>query len=50
MSFLNIMLCYVFSLKAVLQRIAKINPTEKEIDVEIQVTLKHAWKLAEEKM
>ena len=49
MGFLNIMLCYVFSLEAVLQRIAKINPTEKEIDLEIPVTLKHAWKLTEEK-
>ena len=51
-SFLNIMLCYYFSLKAVLQGMAKINPTEKQIDVETQATLKHALalKLTEEKM
>ena len=29
MSFLNIMLCYYFSLEAVLQGMAKNNPTEK---------------------
>ena len=42
MSFLDIMLCYYFSLEAVLQCVAKNNPTEKHIDAEIQVTLKHA--------
>ena len=49
---LNIMLCDYFSLKAVLQGMAKINPTEKQIDVETQATLKHALglKLTEEKM
>ena len=41
MSFLNIMLCYYFSLEAVLQGMAKNNPTEKEIDPEMQATLKH---------
>ena len=41
MSFLIIMLCYYFSLEAVLQGMAKNNPTEKQIDAEIQVTLKH---------
>ena len=52
MSFLNIMLCYYFYLEAVLQGgVAKNNPTEKQIDGEIQATLKHvlAWKLTEEK-
>ena len=39
MSFLNIMLCYYFSLEAVLQGTAKNNPTKK--DAEIQATLKH---------
>ena len=42
MSFLNIMLCYDLSLGAVLQRMAKNNPTEKQIDAEIQAALKHA--------
>ena len=32
------MLCYHFSLEAVM---AKNNPTEKQIDVEIQATMKH---------
>ena len=41
MSFLNIMLCYYFSSEAVLQGMAKNNPTEKEIDPEMQATLKH---------
>ena len=41
MSFLNIMLCYYFSLKAALQDVAKNNPTKKELDAEIQATLKH---------
>ena len=41
MSFLNIMLCYYFSLEAVLQGVAKNNPTKKELDAEIQATLKH---------
>ena len=47
MSFLNIMLCYYLSLEAALQSMAKNNPTVKQIDAEIQVTLKHgpAWKL-----
>ena len=40
MSFLNIMLCYYFSLEAVWQGVAK-NPTKKELDPEIQATLKH---------
>ena len=41
MSFLNIMLCYYFSLEAVLQGSAKNNPTEMQVDAEIQATLKH---------
>ena len=40
MSLLNIMLCY-FSLEVVLQDVAKSNPTKKELDAEIQATLKH---------
>ena len=40
MSFLNIMLCY-FSLEAVLQDVAKNNPTKTELDAEIQATLKY---------
>ena len=44
MSFLNIMLCYCFSLETVLQGMAKNNPTEKQIDAEFQATLKHALK------
>ena len=35
MSFLNIMLCCHFSLEAVLQGIAKNNPTEKQIEAKI---------------
>ena len=42
MSFLKIMLYYHFSLEAVLQGMAKNNPTEKQIDTKIQATLKHA--------
>ena len=47
MSFLNILLCYYFSLEAVLQDMIKNNPAEKQIDAEMQATLKHgpAWKL-----
>ena len=41
MSFLNIMPCYYFSLEAVLQGVAKNNPTKKELDVEIRATPKH---------
>ena len=50
MSFVNIMLCYYFSLEAVLQGVAKNNRTKKQIDAEGQTTLKHApaWKLTEE--
>ena len=46
------MLCYYFSLEGVLQDMDKSNPTEKQIDAEIQVILKHAstWKLTEKKM
>ena len=40
MRFLNDILCYYFSLEAILQGVAKNNPTEKQIDVEIQATLK----------
>ena len=42
MSFLNILLCYYFSLEAVLQGPAKYNFTEKQIHAKIQGTLKHA--------
>ena len=35
MSFLNIILCYHFSLEAFLQDMAKNNPTEKQIEAEI---------------
>ena len=35
MSFLNIMLCYHFSLEAFLQDMAKNNPTEKQIEAKI---------------
>ena len=41
MSFLNVMLCYYFSLEAVLQGMVKNNPTEKQIDAAMQATLKH---------
>ena len=41
MSFLDIMLCYYFSSEAVLQGVGKNNPTKKEVDAEIQATLKH---------
>ena len=36
------MLCFHFSLVAVLQGMAKGNPTTKQIDTKIQATLKHA--------
>ena len=38
MRFLNIMLCYYFSLEAVLQGVAKSKAGEKEMDAEIQAT------------
>ena len=41
MSFLNIMLCYYFSLEAVLQDMTRNNPTKTELEAEIQVTLKN---------
>ena len=41
MIFLNIMLCYHFSLEAVLPDMVKNNPTEKQIDAEMQATFKH---------
>ena len=43
MSVLNIMLmlCYYFSLEAVLQGMVENNPTEKQIDAKMQATLKH---------
>ena len=52
MSFLNIMLCCYFSLEVLLQGVVKNKPTEKQIDAETQVTLKHApaWKLIEAKL
>ena len=40
MSFFEIMLWYYFSLGAVLQNVGKNNPTKKELDAEIQATLK----------
>ena len=42
MSLFNNMLCYHFSLEAVLQGVAKNSPTEKKIDAEIPETMKHA--------
>ena len=41
MSFFEIIFWYHFSLEAVFQDVAKINPTKKELDAEIEVTLKH---------
>ena len=41
MRILNILPCYYFSLEAVLQGLAKSNPTKKELDAEIQAKLKH---------
>ena len=40
----------IFDLDAFLQSMAENNPTEKQIDVEIQATLKRVslWKLTEE--
>ena len=35
------MLNYYFSLEAVLEDVAKNNPTKKELDAETQETLKH---------
>ena len=35
------MLCYYFSSEAVLQDVAKNNPTKKELNAEIQAILKH---------
>ena len=45
-------LCFVIFLEDVMQDIAKNNPTEKQIDAEVQARLKHApaWKYTEEKM
>ena len=40
-SFFEVVLCYYFSLEAVLQDVAENNPTKKELDAEIQETLKH---------
>ena len=42
MSFLNIRRYYYFSSDTVLQSMAKNNPGEKQIDAEIQATLKPA--------
>ena len=42
MSFLNIMLCYYFSLRAFLQDMAKNNPTEKQIEAKI---IKRHWSM-----
>ena len=41
MSLLNIMICYHFSLELSCKDTVKNNPTEKQIDAEIQATLKH---------
>ena len=41
MNIFEIMLCYYFSLEAALQDVAKNSPTKKELDAEIQATLKH---------
>ena len=40
-SFLTIMICYYFSLELSCKDMVKNNPTEKQIDAEIQATLKH---------
>ena len=50
-SFFIIMLCYSFSSEAVSQDMARDNPTEKQIDAEMEATLQHATtqKLTEEK-
>ena len=50
MIFLNIMLCYYFSLEAVLLSWLKITLPKKQVDVENRATLKHgpAKKLTEE--
>ena len=50
--FFNIVICYYFSLEAVLQGMAKNDSTKQQIDAEIQATFKHppAWKHAGEKM
>ena len=50
-AFLNIILCYYFSLEAVLQGMVKNNLTEKQINAKIQATSEHgpAWKLTEER-
>ena len=48
MSFLNTMLCYYFYVEAVLQGVAKNNRTEKQVDAEIQVTLKRLWRIQPE--
>ena len=44
------MICYYFCLEALLQGMAKNNPTEKQINAEIQAAMKHgpARKLTEE--
>ena len=42
MNFLNIVLCYHFSLEALLQGMTKNNATEKQIDAETHVILNHA--------
>ena len=39
---MNIVLCYYFSLEVVLQGLAKNSPTKKQMDAEIQATLKDA--------
>ena len=51
-SFVNITFCFYFSSEEVLQGLEKNNPNKKQIDAEIQGTLKHApvQKLTEEKM
>ena len=41
MNFWNIMLCYYFSLEAVLQGMAKNNPIGKQTDAEMRATLNH---------
>ena len=38
---MSFLLSYYFSLEAVLQGVAQNNPTRKDLDAEVQATLKH---------
>ena len=52
MSFFKYYALLLFFFRTALQDMAKNNPTEKQMNAEIQATLKHApaWKLTEEKI